>query len=54
MIAMKMLHNHFSPGYHTHFQQEPLTLAEAVKTYLVILFGVGFSMMAFYYLVPSS
>lgn len=52
--AMKMLHSNISPSYSARFRNEPLTLAEAVKTYLAILFGVGLSMMAFYYLLPSS
>jgi hypothetical protein len=51
MIAMKMLHNHCSPA-RIYPVNEPLTLTEAIKTYLAILFGVGICMVAFYYVVP--
>lgn len=52
---MKMLHNHFSPGYPSRLDSsyaEPLTFVEAVKTYLMLLLGVGISVLAFYYLMP--
>ena len=50
---MKSLHNHFSPlGYQARGNHEPLTIVEAIKTYLAILFGVGLSLVAFYHLTP--
>lgn len=46
-------HNHCSPlKYHTALYAEPLTISEAVKTYLAILFGVGLCMVAFYHMIP--
>lgn len=53
-MPMRMSSSIDSTGFSARAVRAPLTIGEALRTYLAILFGVSVSLLAFYYLFPYS
>jgi|GEM_PF-5791219 len=50
---MRMIHSTYSTVHHySRVSQDDFTLAEAVRTYFAILFGVGVLVLSYYYMIP--